>query len=314
MLACLLGLIAVLWVGYGSHTGVQGGAAWLLMPAALFFALNRYDIVPALFTALSLACLGRRRLTASALFLAVAVALKVYPILFLPLVLRYLLPRRPEAFRYGGVFAAATSLLIFAPLLFGADLTAVLGPYRFQLARPPEPGMTIYGCLLPEIAAEGWFGSLLRLGSLAVVTALMLFEPITSFASLLRRGCIVLLVFVTLASFYSPQWVLWFAPLMLPLLSQNRRLAFSWAGLDIVTYLTFPVWFWVLPRVGFKGIDPYVNELIAAIPGMALRVARFLIIGTIAFQLVLAEWPWLIRQSWLGRWLPRAATFLARKE
>src|SRR5262249_52898808 len=122
MLACLLGLIAVVSVGYGSHGGVQGGAARLFMPAALFFALNRYDVVPALFTALSLACLGRRWLTASALFLAGAVALKVYPILFLPLVLRYLFPRRPEAFRYGGVFATTTSFLVFAPILFGADL------------------------------------------------------------------------------------------------------------------------------------------------------------------------------------------------
>ena len=314
MLSCLLALIAVLWIGYGSHPGVEGGATWLLMPAALFFALNRYDVVPALFTAMSFACLGRRRLTGSALFLAVAVAFKVYPVLFLPLILRYLIPRRHEALRYAAIFGGITSLLIFSPLLFGADLKAVIAPYRFQLTRPPETGMTIYGCLLPEIAAAGWFGSLLRLGSLAGITAIMIAHPITSLASLLRRSCLVLLVFVTLAVFYSPQWVLWFAPLMLPLLRHNRRLAFGWAGLDIVTYLTFPVWFWVLPHVGFRGIDPVLNEVLGAIPGMALRVARFLIIGTLAFQLVLAEWPWVLRQSWLGRWLPRAASILARKE
>jgi hypothetical protein len=314
MLVCLLALIAVLWIGYGPNAGVEGGAAWLLMPAALFFALNRYDVVPALFAALSFACLGRRWLTGSALCLAVAVALKVYPILFLPLVLRFLLPRQREAFRYAAVFGAIASLLVFAPLLFGADLKAVIGPYRFQLTRPPEMGMTIYGCLLPEIAAQGWFGSLLRLGSLAGVTGLMILQPITSLASLLRRGCLVLLVFVTFAVFYSPQWVLWFAPLMLPLLRNNRRLAFGWAALDIVTYLTFPVWFWVLPHVGFRGIDPTVNALIGAIPGMSLRVARFLIIGTLAFELVVTEWPWVLRHSWLGRWLPQAASVLARKE
>jgi hypothetical protein len=314
MLSCLLVLIAVLWIGYGSHAGVEGGATWLLMPAALFFALNRYDVVPALFTALSFACLGRRRLTASAIFLALAVAFKVYPILFLPLILRYLFPRRREAIQYAASFGGVLSLLVFAPLLYGADLQAIFGPYRFQLTRPPETGMTIYGCLLPEIAAAGWFGSLLRLGSLAVVAALMIVQPIASLASLLRRGCLVLLVFVTLAVFYSPQWILWFVPLMLPLLRHNRRLTFGWAGLDIVTYLTFPVWFWVLPHVGLRGIDPVLNEVLGAIPGMALRVARFLIIGTLAFQLVLAEWPWVLRQSWLGRWLPRAASILARKE
>ncbi|HLW65060.1 MAG TPA: glycosyltransferase family 87 protein [Gemmataceae bacterium] len=314
MLVSLLALIAVFWIGYGPNAGVEGGAAWLLMPAALFFALNRYDVVPALFTALSFACLGRRRLTGSAVFLAVAVALKVYPILFLPLILRYLFPLRRQAYRYGAVFTCVAAVLIFSPLLFGADLTAVLGPYSFQLTRPPEMGMTIYGCLLPEIAAQDWFGMLLRLGSLAGVTALCIAQPITNLASLLRRGCLILLVFVTLAVFYSPQWVLWFAPLMLPLLRHNRRLAFGWAGLDIVTYLTFPVWFWVLPHVGISGIDPTVNELLGAIPGMALRVARFLVIGTLALQLVLAEWPWVMRQSWLGRWLPRAASILARKE
>jgi len=312
MVICLLALIAVLCSGYGPQSGVQGGAAWLLLPAALFFTLNRFDIVPALLTAISLACLGRRWLGASALFLALAVLVKVYPVLFVPLIIRYLWPQRRALLRFNAVFGV-TCLLALTPLFFGQDLQSVLGPYRFQLTRPPEH-LTIYGCLLPEIAAEGWFGSLFRLGSLACVMAVMVWLPIPNMASLLRRAVLVLLVFVTLAVFYSPQWVLWFAPILFPLLPQSRRLGWSWVALDLITYLTFPVWFWVLPHMGLQSVDSETADFLLHFLGTFLRVARFLVCGAIALQIVIAEWPWLIRKSLLGRWLPRVAAFLARKE
>jgi hypothetical protein len=313
MFGCLLALIAVMHVGYGAETGLKNAAWWLLLPAALFFTFNRYDIVPALLTAICLACVGRRWVSVAAFFLGCAVLVKVYPILFVPLIHRYLWTRRRESIRFGAVFGA-TMLLAFAPMLFGADLKAIIGPYRFQLTRPPEGGMTIYGCLLPAMASEGWFGTVFRLGTLASAMGLLVLYPIESFSSLLRRCVLILMVFVSLAVFYSPQWVLWFAPLLFPLLTQDRRLSWSWVTLDLVTYMTFPIWFWILPHCHFTALDDETNRRILKTVGSTLRIARFVVCGGIIFQLVIAEWPWLIRKSWLGRLLPQIATILARKE
>ena len=86
MTAALIGLILVLRRGYES--GQPAGPVWLaVLPAAVYFSLNRFDILPALATALGFACLGRGRLGWSGGFLAIGVLLKVYPVLFVPIVL-----------------------------------------------------------------------------------------------------------------------------------------------------------------------------------------------------------------------------------
>src|SRR5206468_2084967 len=77
MMVCGLGLTAVLRAGYEQGGGLSSSGLLLLLPAALYFTLNRFDVVPALLTALSFACLGRRWTAASAAFLAAAMMVKV---------------------------------------------------------------------------------------------------------------------------------------------------------------------------------------------------------------------------------------------
>jgi hypothetical protein len=50
----------------------------------------------------------------------------------------------------------------------------------------------------------------------------------------------MLIVFVTLPVFYSPQWVLWLMPLLLPLARRRPRLVGLVVALDLVTYLNWP--------------------------------------------------------------------------
>jgi hypothetical protein len=297
LFVALLLLIAVLEWGYGEGTGLQGGSLLLLLPAALFFALNRYDVLPALMTGLAFAFLGRRYVVAAAIFLAIGTLIKVYPVLFAPLVLRYLWPNRRQAYRFGITYAAM-GLLALWPLLMGDNLVSIVGPYRFQLMRPAEHGMILYGCVLPARLADGAIGAVFRSICLTAVMALMLATPIRDLASLLRRCGLVLLVFVGLAVFYSPQWILWFAPLLMPLATTNRRLAWGAALLDILTYVTFPGWYLVLPL--------YVNDVFGDLPytiggstmtdavidqlGNALRFGRFCLIAFIGWQLARMEW------------------------
>ncbi len=326
MVAAWLLLIVVLEWGYGPGTELSGGSLLLLLPGAAFFALNRFDVLPALFTALSFACLGRRRIVVAALFLGLATVVKVYPILFAPLMLRFLWPDRRSSLRFALAYIAA-NLLSLTPLLFGDDLRAISAPYLYQLTRPPEQGLTIFGCLLPANLASGVTGAMFRIGVLGAASLLTLTTPIPDMRSLLRRSAIVLFVFVSMAVFYSPQWILWFAPLLLPLLARERKFGKWIVGLDAVTYLTFPVWYFVLGELApditkwlyefpVEGKDAVTNEYLDVLLthfGNLLRLLRFICIGVMTWHLVDGEYhvrAWFDR---VRRRMGRATPALARE-
>src|SRR5262245_42342952 len=282
-------LIAVLESGYTPE--LRGGALLLLLPGVAFFVLNRYDVLPALFTGLAFAALGRRRSGLAGASLALAALLKVYPVLFVPLVLRHLWSDRRAALRFAGVFMA-TGLLAFVPLLEGADWVALWAPYKFQLTRPPEHGLTIYGCLVPVDLAEGTLGVVFRLTTLAAFSGLMIITPIRDLASLLRRCAVILMVFVTLAVFYSPQWIVWFAPLLAPLVRRERAIGAAAAALDLINFATFPFWWWVLPAVLEEIVSESTADTVIVQSGNALRLARYLCCAYLMWRLLRAEFPW----------------------
>lgn len=288
MVVAWFSLLGVLAAVYPPES--RDGWFLLALPAAIYFSINRYDVLPSLCTAVSLAALSRQKTMLAAITLGLGTLLKVYPVLLAPLVLRFLWPKRHQALRFGIAYTA-TCLLAFSPLVFGADLTAVLAPYRFQLFRPPEPGLTIYGCLLPIDWADGVRGMVFRMVALTATLTLCLYRPIETWDSLLRRGVIVLAVFVSLAVFYSPQWIVWFIPLLAPLIRNEAWLRLGAIGTDVVNYLTFPVWFWVLPTMahewglGDSQIDPILIQM-----GNLLRLVRFLLIGLILIGTIRAEW------------------------
>jgi len=271
MVVCLLILIYLCERGYSAASGLRGGALIFLLPGMLFFTLNRFDVIPAMLTALSMACLSRNRPLTAGGVLALATLVKVYPILFVPLVMRYLWQFRSERSlppddaplhqwlialcaqrRAMILFLAAygvVGLLAFTPLLFGADWAAVVAPYRYQLSRPPEFGLIIHGKLLPvwdnDDPQQRRNAMLLRFGVMGVTMLFLLDFPIRDMHSLLRRCAIILIVFVSLAVFYSPQWILWLGGLVAPLLGRNPRVAYTLIVFDAITYLTFPFWFFV---------------------------------------------------------------------
>jgi hypothetical protein len=288
MAVCYAALMAVLLKGYEPGGALAGGAFLLVLPSALYFGLNRFDVLPALLTALSLACLGRRRVIASAVLLAAAMMIKVYPALLAPLVLRFLWPDRRAAGAWVAAFAATAVAIVLPPLLsWGWE--PVWAPYHYQLSRGPFPP-TAYGYVLPKSLGHGdRLGTMFRLGALALATLLLIVRRPAGTASLLRRGILLLIVFVTLPVFYSPQWILWLVPLLAPLARRSWPVAALAVLLDLVTYLTFP---------GVMGLDdtsPYLGgwkeELLARQDALlgALTYARFAALGLLAIALVWSE-------------------------
>jgi hypothetical protein len=283
MVLCLLGLAAVLRAGYAP--GIGGGVLLLLLPASLWFTVNRFDALPTLLVALSLACLGRvaraascpwHMLGASAAFLAVGTAVKLFPVLLAPLVLRHLLPDWRRAAIWAGAFIAVTAACFLPPiLLYGWP--GVWEPLRFQLSREPM-AFTAYGPLLPmSLAASDLPGRAFRLGALALTVAgLCVTRP--DLAGVLRRGAVVLIVFIGLAVYFSPQWILWLAPLCLPLTRGSRVLVGLVIALDLVSYYTYPVWAGpVWAPFGSGGLEHAVY-------------ARFAVLGGLVALLLWQEW------------------------
>lgn len=236
-LILLLGLLAV---GYeGTRLAPPKVPLWLLvLPGALFFALHRFDVLPALLTAGSFLCLARRRPFAAGLCLGGATLVKVYPILLAPLVIRYLLDKRGSVLAWSTGFALAAALVLL-PVTVLLGWESVLAPYRFQLTRPPEFKWTLYGYVLPRFLGQSdGLGSAFRLGSVLAVLGILLAHRPRDLVDLLRRGTTVLLVFVAVQNFYSPQWILWLAPLCLPQAAHQRQLIPLWIALDLVSYLS----------------------------------------------------------------------------
>ena len=271
MTLALLGLMVVLRRGYEPfQAGMPVPPIWLaVLPAAVFFSLNRFDIVPALATALAFACLGRKRDAWSGAFLAVGVLLKVYPVLFVPIVLRHLGPARGAKWLAG----------FTATILLGIGLsTALLGweptvrPILVQLARPlEEKSWTLYGRALPVELAHSSTARLAILG--AVGLALLITRP-PDLSSVLRRCSIILLVFISLAVFWSPQWVVWFLPMLVPLAARHRWIVPLAVLLDLLNYFQFPVLFWILwNHFDESSLKPLTEVLIYLRAGLWLGLA-----------------------------------------
>jgi hypothetical protein len=274
MSGCLLLLMAVLHAGYDPRSPGSGSLVLLVMPAAMYFTLDRFDIVPALLTALSLASLGRRRIVAAAVTLAVAALVKVYPLLLAPLVVRYLWDDRRSAQIWVATFALTVAACLLPPLLL-SGWTATWAPYAYQMSRPLLGGSwSGYGYVLPEFLAErgAW-----RLGGVGlIVMSLAAMRP-PDLSGLLRRGSLVLIAFVSVAVFYSPQWILWLTQLLVPLARQRRSILWLAIALDFVTYTSFPIVF-DLPA------SPVADSL-----RDGLVYARFAILGSLAWILARAE-------------------------
>jgi hypothetical protein len=240
MTAALLGLIAVLRRGY--EAGQPTGPVWLcVLPAAVFFSLNRYDVLPALATALALSCLARQRDGWSGVFLAAGVLLKVYPVLFVPIVLRYLGFKR--GLRWLAGFTATIALGIgLSTAILGWEPT--IRPIQVQLDRKLEAkSWTLYGRVLPiDLAGD----KTARQAILAGAGLLLVLTRPPTLASVLRRCSALLIVFISLAVFWSPQWVIWFLPLVVPLAARHRWLIPVCVALDLINYFQFPVLFWIL--------------------------------------------------------------------
>jgi hypothetical protein len=249
-ICALIALWVVIRRGYGElpphRESDQRVKSWtailLLLPASLYFSANRFDVLPAFLVACSLAALGRDRPALSGCFLAVATVVKVYPLCIAVVIVATMSRHRDYLWRWFAAFVA-TGVLVSAVTVAQYGWEGWWAPYSFQLNRTQDSyDASFYGVLWPAgLASNQIAGMGFRLGIVLAVLLLVLLSRPRTMEDVLRSSAAVLIVLVSLQTFYSPQWILWLAPLLLPLGGRHWIFAAGYAVLDLVTYLTFPV-------------------------------------------------------------------------
>jgi len=225
------------------------GREWLaylmLLPAPLYFTINRFDIVASFFVLLAYRFLQKGRDRASGVCFGIAALTKWYPLLLLPVCVSYLYRRdRRPMWTLLAAFAT-TGVVIVIPSLVGAGLRAVLRPYAFHATRGLE--MASLPALL-HLYADQWFGIALpaRLvsgvclaGVLSAVAASVR-ARVDSVEGVISWSVVILATFLLLSTVWSPQWMLWVFPLMI-LAARSRTDVLALAAYGLIGYLVFPL-------------------------------------------------------------------------
>lgn len=223
--------IALLFVGVLLVTWKirpQYGYLLALSPAVIASLFINWDMWGIITMMLAIYYFDKKRLTLSAMLLGVSIATKFFPVfLFLPIL--FILWRRNEI-RLLVKFVALSAfawLAINLPVL----LTTPQGWwhfYKLNLDRGPDWGSLWYALSLLGINI-GHLNYISILALFAVLTAVTLLLLETAYPPALAQvSFIVLAGVLCVGKVYSPQYVLWLAPLAIIALRERSQLASFW--------------------------------------------------------------------------------------
>jgi Glycosyltransferase family 87 len=241
-----------------------------LAPVALgSVVLSRFDLWPAALTAAALAAFVSARERLGHGVLGAAVAVKLYPVVLLPLGLAYVWKRhgRREALISGGIFAAV-ALAIVVPF-FALSPGGVWEGFTRQASRPLQIESLGSAVLLAahhtfglDITMKSGSGSQNLAGSLpdalAIAHGVVQAAVLVAIWVVFARGpadrerfvlacAAALTAFVTLGKVLSPQFLIWLVPVV-PLVAGRRGLVASalLAVAMVLTQFWFPYRYWDL--------------------------------------------------------------------
>jgi hypothetical protein len=243
-LGFLLGTILLLYQMLPIH---KNRAFLMLLPAALYFSYNRFDILPSFLVLLSLFSLQQKKNVLAGIFLGVATLTKWYPALLFPLFLAYTFTTKRWIDWKMTLAFFLTCTIIITPTFLSGGLKALLVPYLFHAQRGFEQ---VSLPALIQKAFPNWFGSgpflsiltyLFLALSVLPVPFLVLAHLDTIDRMVLWSG-LILAVFILFSRIWSPQWLLWVLPLMI-LIAKTPADILWIVVYGVVNYLAFPLVF-----------------------------------------------------------------------
>ncbi len=239
---------------------------FFVLPGFLFFSIWRFDTLPALFVALGVLMVSRRRWGLAITSFVLGALTKGYPAIFLiPLFMmigsRKMAPETIRSLTRGFGIAAIVGVVLIAATMVMGIFPDLISPILFHAQREFEIGALGSAIFWPETSTAMRSTTPYRFISLAfpaiqLMTVLIVIQrgkisDTTAFV----RSCILLLIpFLLFSRFSSPQWIIWLTPLLI-LVGSPFELAIL-ALLDVTMYMEFPFLF---------GLDPYGGTYATAI-------------------------------------------------
>jgi hypothetical protein len=220
--------------------------AWLMfLPSAIYFSLNRFDILPVYIGLLGVAALKKDRFAVAAALLALGVFTKWYLVLIFPFFLAYELNHtRKLPWRTVLIFLGV-SIAIVLPTFIQGGFQAVWQPYSWHLARMVEPGTLLwflyqlFGHAGEELIKPGILATIFTfLGFGGVI--LVLFLRFDSIEKVMLASILSLLLFIFVTRIFSPQWWLWVLPFLIITYDKLFDLILI-VIYDLTNYAAFPV-------------------------------------------------------------------------
>jgi hypothetical protein len=272
----------------------------LLLPASLYFAYNRFDILPAFICLASFFFFKKGKYLQTGILLAIGVFTKWYPALLLPVFLAYDFYQHRRV-NWKMIFAfILTCILIALPTILTAGWVGFLSPYRMHVNRGLEQ-VSLPALLVLALRGSGLDLNtrLISMGFISLQLAavpLSLFIRIDTEEKLLHWIIIVTGSFVLFSQIFSPQWMLWLMPFLI--LASSNYLDLIWITLyNIVTYLAFPVGMDISLNTGNEYPAIFVIAGIAATLLVAVFVIRAANHSKVRFS---TDFPRFVFQQLLG--------------
>ena len=250
-----IALLALLFIGSALLVSKMNPKKWYLLPvlpaviASMYINWDLWAVITAL---LSIYLFDRGKYEWSAAALAISIATKFFPIvLLIPIAL--ILFRRREirlAIKYF-VITGLLWLLINLPFMISTP-TGWWRFFKMNSSRPADLGsiwqaLDIFNISVPHLNTT-WMG-LFALLSL-VVFGYLYRASITP--SLAQIAFIFVAIFTALNKVYSPQYILWLAPLAVIALVNNRDRAAFWIWQGAEAFYHFAIWEYLGGYAGAK--------------------------------------------------------------
>ena len=235
-----------IWATFQIITKTEKGSVWVwLGPATIFSALLRFDLFPAIATFLALLSLKNQKYMAGAFWIGIGIALKGYLLFTLPAFVVFALYQKGLKETVRLVIVCLLPMIVTNALVLAyAGWGGMLSPYAFHSVRTNN-GESTYDALLFLTSPLSFYrGKVVDLPYivkfLPIITSLLAaaLRP-KDFNGLIDALLISVLGFMSFSVFYSPQFILWIAPIACFSSSAKIKLvvaAFSW-----VTFIYHPL-------------------------------------------------------------------------
>jgi len=270
--ACLMTLlVGVIYIVLKRTRSTSAAIAFLvyLLLGCWSTAAGRFDLVPAMFTLLAVIYAEKKHWRWAFALLAIATMFKFYPVILVPV---FLIAQQADDKSVWYSWRRVQPLAIFAGICAGITLLSLvlnvdgtLAPFSYFKDRPIQVE-SLSASLL-------WLTSILQHSTLHNVYSFGSYNVIGASSSLISQGGTILFVFglvytcwlqwrgkialplsvlltllvvMVTGKVFSPQYLIWVAPLIAYIAKANWKWFLGWGSLSVITMCVYPIlYLWI---------------------------------------------------------------------